>query len=489
AAVFAALAAGFFWKLLFKGLAIGGLDVLDYFYPYRAYAAQAIQHGRLPLWNPDIFGGVPFLANIQTSLFYPLSALFYLLPTTEAYSWSIFLHVFLGALFAYLYARSSLEMNLFPALLAGMVFGFGGFMGGQLGHLNQFSAAIWLPALLLCWDRACSGERVFALLGALVVTVQLLAGHTQETYLTIVTLLAYALYRTVLNWRRFGAGSLSRNVLATVVVLALGGAMAGVQVLPTTELTSWSIRSGGLSYDLVTSSSLKGSMLFQALLPPYWNRALLLQPGTSEIMGYTGILPLLLALAGLIYGRRRHATFFAALAVLSLFLALGKQNPLFPALYRMVPGFNLFRVPARWLFPCSFSAAMLCGLGAEALLHEQRRLNWRPFALLTALAAAAALLVARVQSLPPASTQATWAVFGLLALVLIFAQIVAPRDAWAGLKPAPTVPADPADRAGLKPAPTVPADPPDRAGLKPAPTVPADPPDRAGLKPAPTVPA
>src|SRR5689334_7228957 len=72
----AALVVGFYWKMLFLGRTIGGLDALDYFYPYRAYAAAAIQHGRLPLWNPDIFGGVPFLANIQAAVFYPLSGLF-----------------------------------------------------------------------------------------------------------------------------------------------------------------------------------------------------------------------------------------------------------------------------------------------------------------------------------------------------------------------------------------------------------------------------
>src|SRR5579864_3514479 len=80
----AALVAAFFWKMLFLGRTIGGLDVLDYFYPYRVYARDAIQGGRLPLWNPDIFGGVPFLANIQAALFYPLSVLFYVFSEPTA---------------------------------------------------------------------------------------------------------------------------------------------------------------------------------------------------------------------------------------------------------------------------------------------------------------------------------------------------------------------------------------------------------------------
>src|SRR5205823_13134179 len=127
---------------------------------------QAVRAARLPLWNPDIFGGVPFLANIQAAVFYPPSALFYLLEEPTAYSWSVALHTFLGALFAYLFARQSLTLSRTGSLIGALAFAFGGFMGGQMDHLNQLSAAIWLPALLLCWDKAARGQLLYMLLGA-----------------------------------------------------------------------------------------------------------------------------------------------------------------------------------------------------------------------------------------------------------------------------------------------------------------------------------
>ena len=46
-------------------------DVALYFYPYWEAAARATREGRLPLWNPDLFAGVPFLANPQVGFFYP----------------------------------------------------------------------------------------------------------------------------------------------------------------------------------------------------------------------------------------------------------------------------------------------------------------------------------------------------------------------------------------------------------------------------------
>ncbi|MBN1935646.1 MAG: YfhO family protein [Anaerolineae bacterium] len=55
------------------------------------------------------------------------------------------------------------------------------------------------------------------------------------------------------------------------------------------------------------------------------------------------------------------------LAGLGVFLAVGGYNPLYWVLYKLVPGFGLFRVPARWLFLYAFGAAMLSGVGLQRL--------------------------------------------------------------------------------------------------------------------------
>jgi hypothetical protein len=418
-----ALVVVFFWKILVLGRAIGGLDVLEYFFPYRAYAQQAIDAGRLPLWNPDLFGGTPFLANIQNAVFYPLTALFYVLSFPTAYSWSVAVHVFLGALFTYLFARQSLQLGRPAALIGAVAFAFGGFVGGQMGHLNQLSAAVWLPALLLCWDKAIQGRLLYVVLGALAVGIQFLAGHSQESYLMLVALLLYAAFGALLSLRRGGWAVVPVHGLAMAVILALGIGLAAVQLVPTTELTSWSIRADGLTYDAATTFSLPGTMLLNALLPPFGNRAMLLEPGATEFLGYIGVSGLILALAALAYSRRRQTYFFVALAAVALFLALGKQNPLYPALFKLVPGFNLLRVPARWLFLYDFGAAMLAALGAEALLEEVSKRSWRPLAVVAIVLAAFGAAFARLESLPPVPTRLAWAAFGVLGLAAAFLAI------------------------------------------------------------------
>src|SRR5258708_31695506 len=45
-------------------------DVLAQTYPFRAFAATSLANHELPLWNPYVFGGMPFPADIQSAIFY-----------------------------------------------------------------------------------------------------------------------------------------------------------------------------------------------------------------------------------------------------------------------------------------------------------------------------------------------------------------------------------------------------------------------------------
>ncbi|MDI6783511.1 MAG: YfhO family protein, partial [bacterium] len=56
----------------------------------------------------------------------------------------------------------------------------------------------------------------------------------------------------------------------------------------------------------------------------------------------------------------------------SLFLSLGKFNPLYPLLYHLFPGLKWFRVPAEILLLFSFSLAILAGTGFQKLMDQGR---------------------------------------------------------------------------------------------------------------------
>jgi len=187
--------------------------------------------------------------------------------------------------------------------------------------------------------------------------------------------------------------------------LVIGLGLAAVQLLPTAELMAQSQRFGGVDYDFAMTYSLWPWRLITFAAPDFFG-----SPGRGdywgyatywEDAGYVGVLPLLLAV-GAVFGRRRRSKgaegrrgggageqgsggvrkrgrkeagkqegekglvrFWTIGGAIALVLALGKNTPVFPFLFRHVPGFNLFQAPARWLAVTTVALAALAALGAQ----------------------------------------------------------------------------------------------------------------------------
>jgi hypothetical protein len=326
---------------------------------------------------------VPFLANLQSAVFYPLHVIFLLVPATTAMNWSVAGHLFLASLSAYAAARRVVGLDRASACVAGAVYGLGGFVGAQVGHLNQLNAAAWLPLALVALHYALTRRsRRWVALTAAVLAVQLLAGHAQESYMTVALLGAYAAFYCLAqapltplpaSWRAapgylLGCGAaLGREAAWAVAILAIGGALAGglaaMQLLPSNELTGLSIRAGGMSLGEASSFSLPPRELFVGLLPTFG----LAGPTSNEYLSWIGVGGLMLAVLGVLFRFDRAPTrFFTLLGVASFLLALGSHFPLFALAFHL-PGMDLFRVPARWMLLTTLALAMLAGSGLAFL--------------------------------------------------------------------------------------------------------------------------
>ena len=368
-----AAALAFYYPLVFLGRALVDYDAFVYFYPQRVFLARSLLAGHIPLWDPNLFLGAPFLANPQTAVLYPPSWLFVLGPVQAVYAAQLVLHAFLSAFFTYLLARHALGALPLAAAIGGLAYAFGGFAVGQVGHLNQISAAAWLPAVLLAYDRFTVTGRVYWLaLGALALGLQLLAGHPQETYMTLIVLGIFAAVRA--PWR-----SLSRLVWCAAggaSMCILGGALSAAQLLPTLELAPLSIRGDGVNWRDAVAGSLPAYLAVRALLPPFW-----IDVPFTEYLGYVGVTPVTLGLLAVVLGRWRPVLFGLLVSFLGIFLALGENNTLYPLVFSSVPGFDTFRVPARWLLLWAFGASILAALGADwigrgSLVRLRERALW-----------------------------------------------------------------------------------------------------------------
>ena len=139
--------------------------------------------------------------------------------------------------------------------------------------------------------------------------------------------------------------------------------------MPAAELLSISSRKGQLTYEWVSQFSLVPEALITLVAPDffgsdlagkYWGRWNL-----WETSAYVGVVAVGLALFGALWGRRRTVLLTGGMIVLLFILALGENAPLLLVLYRFVPGFDLFRAPARFLAPLSLFLAFLAGIGAD----------------------------------------------------------------------------------------------------------------------------
>lgn len=357
-------------RLLHPDWMLADYDALVYFYPSRAYLAASLAEGRLPLWNPHHFLGVPFLANPQTAVLYPPSLVFLWLSAPHAYGVSLAAHVLLAGAGVYWWCRGVLGVGAAPALVGGLAFMLGGVLSGQYGHLNQVSTAAWLPWALLALDRALRGGSVrWLALFSLLVGVQVLGGHPQQSYMT----LACAGWQAL--WRAWGApwraALLALGAAGLAVGLGLG--LAAAQLLPTAELARESIRAGGLEYREAVAGSLWPWLLVRALLPGFVNDL-----GSTELLAYVGIVPLVLAVLAVAAAHGRAVALVVVLALAGLLLALGGASPLYPLLHAYIPGFASFRVPARWALVYTLGIAGLAALGLELVLRGFWRAAWPP---------------------------------------------------------------------------------------------------------------
>jgi len=91
-------------------------DVREVFAYQKDFYRDALLGGRLPLWNPHVFSGWPFLANPQAQVFYPTSLLFLWLPQPQALILELLFHLFLVLAGTYGLARVSYRLSVGPSI-------------------------------------------------------------------------------------------------------------------------------------------------------------------------------------------------------------------------------------------------------------------------------------------------------------------------------------------------------------------------------------
>jgi hypothetical protein len=359
----------FFWRIITPNLANRGSfpegDFADQFYAFGVYEAQRLFSGQLPLWNPYTFSGHPFLADVQSAIFYPLSLITLLLSLPWGFSLfaleleAIF-HFFLAGLFTYLLARRLL-CDCRAALVSSLVFTFGGYLTSYPSQqLAILETNVWLPLILLLLDIGLErlgghpSGRGFLLpitFAGLAFGLALLAGHPQSALYVFYVSAIYFTFRACTNRVRWRPA-----VIAFGLFALLGFGLATAQLLPSLEYMRLSPRAQA------NYNEMSGGF-------PRQDPIQLLLPGSVSVMSplYVGILPLFLAVLAPLLKRNREVIFWTCLALGALLLSFGGSTFAYSLFYLFVPGFALFRSQERAAFVLSFSLALLAGYGVRLL--------------------------------------------------------------------------------------------------------------------------
>jgi Bacterial membrane protein YfhO len=383
----------FFPQGLFGGKYLLRGDAFFYSYPMRTVAWRMIRQGELPLWTPYIMSGYPLLSMAQLGLAYPLTWGYLFLPGYVAEQIYVLAPFLLTPLFVYAYVREIGRSRL-AALLAGLVFGYGGMMASPLAN-NGFmpNAVMWLPLLLVALERA--SRRPFVpclLLGTGAYAMSVLTGYGQGFLYTGLLAVAYACFLALAPTQAdnsqpdFYSARLTnarrwRPLLVVCSSILLAAGVAAFQLFETAGVVGRSVRSD-LSYEIFTQGSFAPALLWKSLVaPPFY---------AFDMHAY--VLPLALALAFVaVYAYvRRHRSepdprvlFWLAVAVVAIILMLGQHTPFYRLVYH-TPLLNRFRVPSRHTFEWTFAVGVLAAYGWDtvaATLRRQRTTRMRSRAL------------------------------------------------------------------------------------------------------------
>jgi hypothetical protein len=389
------LAALSFLPVLIKGnsqvlSSIDG-DTWSQFFYWRRFSYGSLAHGDLPLWNPYNFSGMPFVAAMQSAIFYPPNLIFFIFDTPFAINLSIALHCFCASVFTYLFARY-IGIEALGAALSAVTFAYSApyFVHIYPGHLPHL-AAMWMPLMFLAMEAFLRHRKIrYAIWAGVCLSLEILAGYPQYPFYSALAVSWYFFMHLVLRKER---GDLLHFLSGYALFITCAVLLPAVQLVPAWELVRNSAR-GAVSYAWISTFSLPPENLLTLFLPnlfgdmvnvPYWGKNNL-----WEMSIYLGIVPLAMIGVGLALNRSRNVIVFTAIGGFFLLLALGKHTPFLWVLYTCIPGFNLFRGVAKAAFVFAFASSLIAGFGLDTvhglIVKSDRRLRKLVFSfLLTAL--------------------------------------------------------------------------------------------------------
>ncbi len=352
-----------------------GFDIIRESYPDRKLLQDALWRGVLPLWNPYIYSGAPFMAASTPAVWYPLSWIAAALPTIEGWNFLVVIQPILSIVFMYIFLRS-LKFRIPLAAFGSFVYALSGWMVvyWQESVVIEHSF-LWLPLALYAsnrvWERYDDTFDFFLLLFSLVSSA--FAGFLQMS--------AYV-YAVVFLWNVYcflrlrGQKNAARSAWVIIFAVLCSVLIESIQLIPSIQAFVLSPRGTNDASFVFRQDLLPFRNIITLFAPDYWGN-----PATYNYFGgsgfyfektiFIGIIPLLFAIYAMLQVRKKTVIFWTIIGVVCFSMCFALPTSWVPY-YLKIPILST-SYPTRIFAVSVFSFSILSCYGLESFLSKPNR--------------------------------------------------------------------------------------------------------------------
>ena len=318
--------------------------------PGKLFTVSWLKQGIIPLWNPTIFGGIPWIGDVSQFVFYPSTLFFLFFSPGVALNLTVVSHLLITSIGMFLLALQF--SNKKPlAVLAGLLWMLSTQVSGSVNNLATLQSLVWLPWVIVAGMQLVSNSRWLLAFG-LIVLLQLMGGYPQHVLYSVLTA---GLFSAVAAWHDSDM-TWKQWILRWLMAGTWAVSISAFVWMPFVQATLASTRMEQNTQQAV-SGSLNPLMLIKAIFPyffdkpsagmkwgPAWNG----QPNVVLYVTWVGLFALVASLKRF-SKKEMWPWVFAVLAGGTLLFSLGSYLPGFETLYQLVPVFKIARYPSMLL--------------------------------------------------------------------------------------------------------------------------------------------
>ncbi len=336
-----------------------------------------VDEGGFVLWNPHVFYGMPFAANLQSQAFYPLNCIYFLAPVYRSLDYFILIHFWVAGILTWLMLGEA-GIGKTGRFAGALVFCFGGFIVSSGLQIVNLGSSVWLPGLVWLFLRSLRRNLFWNSLGlGLVLTVQFLGGEPMVVYMSIMMLIIIGGFFVICGALERGRMELlKRTAFSLGFACFIFAVLSAFQWMPALEMSRLSNRSAGIGIAEATIWSFGPRDLIQLVVPHHfldeshsesWGFGIWSERSPYIMSIYCGAAGLILMIFALRSSYRKHAVFWWLFLAFWLILSLGQSGLLYTTAFKLLPGFDRFRIPQRCTLGVALASSWLAAIGMEWL--------------------------------------------------------------------------------------------------------------------------